>query len=33
MVGYGNYRERYRRVEGTWRIAEVKVSRFHVEST
>lgn len=33
MVGYGNYWERYRRVEGTWRIAEVKVSRFHVEST
>lgn len=33
MVGYGNYRERYRRVDGAWSIAEVKVSRFHVEST
>jgi hypothetical protein len=33
MVGYGNYRERYRHVDGAWRIAEVKVSRFHVERT
>jgi hypothetical protein len=33
MVGYGSYHERYRRVDGTWRISEVKVSRFHVEQS
>lgn len=33
LVGYGTYHERYRRVDGAWRISEVKVSRFHVEQS
>ena len=33
MDGYGSYHEQYRRVAGSWRISEVKVTRFHVTST
>jgi hypothetical protein len=33
MVGYGNYHERYRRVDGSWRIAEVKITRFLVDKS
>lgn len=33
MIGYGSYHERYRQVDGAWRISEVRVSRFHLEQS
>lgn len=31
MHGYGHYHERYRRIDGEWRIAEVRLTRLHLE--
>jgi hypothetical protein len=31
FVGYGHYHEEYRKVEGDWRIARLRLTRLHVE--
>ena len=31
ITGFGHYRERYVRVDGTWLIAELKLTRLHVD--
>jgi hypothetical protein len=31
FVGYGHYHEEYRKVEGDWRIASLRLTRLHVE--
>ena len=31
LHGYGHYRERYRRIDGTWRIAHRRLSRLRVD--
>ena len=30
--GYGHYHERYRKVEGDWKIAQLKLTRLHVQA-
>ncbi|WP_062121328.1 MULTISPECIES: nuclear transport factor 2 family protein [Sphingobium] len=32
FYGYGHYHERYRRVEGLWKIASLRISRLLVET-
>lgn len=32
MHGYGHYHERYRRIDGEWRIAEVRLTRLRVDA-
>ncbi|MDE2465838.1 MAG: nuclear transport factor 2 family protein [Alphaproteobacteria bacterium] len=31
ITGFGQYHERYRRENGTWKIAALRLSRFHVD--
>lgn len=31
ITGYGQYHEEYRRVDGNWMIASLRLSRFHVD--
>jgi len=31
ITGYGQYHEDYRRVDGEWKIASLRLSRFHVD--
>lgn len=31
ITGYGQYHEEYRRVDGEWKIASLRLSRFHVD--
>jgi hypothetical protein len=31
ITGYGQYHERYRREDGVWKIAALRLSRFHVD--
>ncbi|WP_239806457.1 nuclear transport factor 2 family protein [Croceicoccus hydrothermalis] len=31
ITGYGQYHEVYRRVDGEWKIASLRLSRFHVD--
>lgn len=31
ITGYGQYHERYRRVDGVWKIAALTLTRFHVD--
>ena len=31
ITGYGQYHESYRREDGVWRIATLRLSRFHVD--
>ena len=31
LTGYGHYHDRFRRVEGQWRIAALKLTRLHLE--
>lgn len=31
ITGYGQYHERYRREGGDWKIAALKLTRFHVD--
>lgn len=31
ITGFGQYHEQYRKVEGSWRIALLRLSRFHVD--
>lgn len=31
MTGFGHYRDRFRRVDGTWRISASKLTRLHVD--
>jgi hypothetical protein len=31
FVGYGHYHEEYRKVEGDWRIARLRLTRLHIE--
>ncbi|MGB3794700.1 MAG: nuclear transport factor 2 family protein [Alteraurantiacibacter sp.] len=31
ITGYGQYHETYRRVDGDWKIASLRLSRFHVD--
>jgi len=31
ITGYGQYHETYRRVDGEWKIASLRLSRFHVD--
>lgn len=31
ITGFGHYRERYVRVDGEWKIAELKLTRLHVD--
>lgn len=31
MHGYGHYRERYRKVDGRWRIASLKLTRIRID--
>lgn len=32
ITGYGQYHETYRRVGGVWKIAALRLSRFHVDT-
>lgn len=31
MTGYGQYHERYKKVNGEWKIARLKLTRFHID--
>jgi hypothetical protein len=31
FVGYGHYHEEYRKVDGEWRIARLRLTRLHIE--
>ncbi len=31
FVGYGHYHEEYRKVDGHWRIARLRLTRLHIE--
>jgi hypothetical protein len=31
FVGYGHYHEEYRKVDGDWRIARMRLTRLHIE--
>jgi hypothetical protein len=31
LTGYGHYHDRFRRVDGQWRIAALKLTRLHLE--
>jgi len=31
ITGYGQYHEQYRRIDGEWKIAALRLSRFHVD--
>ncbi len=33
LTGYGHYHDRFRRVDGAWRIAALKLTRLHLEMT
>jgi hypothetical protein len=33
LTGYGHYTETYAKRDGAWRIATIKLTRLHVDST